>query len=85
VAKHDPQRHEPRAVGGILHTEPFAQGGILAPGGPSKGEPDPHPLERPTPARERTAAGRSAPKRARSKLKKRPLRKPKPKPSSPAA
>jgi hypothetical protein len=66
AAKHDPTRHEPRAVGGILHTEPFAQGGILAPGGPSSGEPDPHPLERKAPKRVRKPAAKRKRKRPAS-------------------
>jgi hypothetical protein len=35
--------HEPRSHRGLLHAEPPAQGGILAPGGPSSGPIDPHP------------------------------------------
>jgi len=64
--------HEPRSHKGLLHAEPPAQGGILAPGGPSSGEMDPHPdAKRPSSGKSRTAAGKTKPKRARGKLRKR--------------
>jgi hypothetical protein len=78
--KHPIPAHEPRSIKSNLFAEAPAQGGILAPGGPSSGAVDRHPGEdrdpfapvhTGRPARQRASSPKSAaaPKRKRPKRK----------------